>query len=200
MIKTVKKMTLAATLALPFFSLSNSVLADDIIVVGAGLAGLTTAYELEQKGHDVTVLEASSRIGGRMYTLYDKFEQGQFAEAGGELLDAVHVHKNVHAYIEKFGLQLEEVGYDHVDEGAYFLDGKLIPYDQLKSVMGRKVNREYNRFWDELEALGEQVHNPKKPHKSANAAYLDSMSVADWLDSLQLNPYARTLADQYKAI
>lgn len=47
MIKTVKKMTLAATLALPFFSLSNSVLADDIIVVGAGLAGLTTAYELE---------------------------------------------------------------------------------------------------------------------------------------------------------
>ena len=197
MIKTVKKMTLAATLALPFFSLSNSVLADDIIVVGAGLAGLTTAYELEQKGHDVTVLEASSRIGGRMYTLYDKFEQGQFAEAGGELLDAVHVHKNVHAYIEKFGLQLEEVGYDHVDEGAYFLDGKLIPYDQLKSVMGRKVNREYNRFWDELEALGEQVHNPKKPHKSANAAYLDSMSVADWLDSLQLNPYARTLADQY---
>lgn len=195
--KVVQRLTLAATLALPTLSLPNSVLADDIIVVGAGLSGLTTAYELEQNGHDVTVLEASSRIGGRMYTLYDQFEQGQFAEAGGELLDAVHVHKNLHAYIQQFGLQLEEVGYDHVDEGAYFLDGKLIPYDQLKSVMGRKVNREYNRFWDELEALGEQVRNPKKPHKSVNAAYLDSMSVADWLDSLELNPYARILADQY---
>jgi len=193
----VKKLTLTASLILPSLTFFNSVLADEIIVVGAGLSGLTVAYELEKNGHDVTVLEASSRIGGRMYTLYDQFEQGQFAEAGGELLDAVHVHNNLHNYIQQFGLQLEEVGYDHVDEGAYFLDGQLIPYDQLKKVMGRKVNREFNRFWDELAALGEQVQNPKKPQKSANAAQLDAMSVADWLDSLALIPHARTLADQY---
>lgn len=195
--KVVKRLTLAATLALPTLSLSNSVLADDIIVVGAGLSGLTAAYELEQNGHDVTVLEASSRIGGRMYTLYDQFEQGQFAEAGGELLDAAHVHKKLHGYIQQFGLQLDEIGYDHVDEGAYYIDGKLMSYDQLKKVMGRKVNREFNRFWDELALLGEQVQNPKRPQKSANAAHLDAMSAADWLDSLALNPHARTLADQY---
>lgn len=187
-----QKLTFAAALAL-----SQSVFADNVIVIGAGLAGLTTAYELEQNGHDVTILEANSRIGGRMYTLYDQFEQGQFAEAGGELLDAAHVHKNIHAYINQFGLQLEEVGYDKVDEGAYFLEGKLIPYDQLRKVMGRKVNREFNRFWDELELLGEQVHNPKKPQNSLHAAQLDAMSVADWLDSLALNPHARILADQY---
>lgn len=37
-----------------------------IAVVGAGIAGLTAAYELQKKGHDITVFEASNRVGGRM--------------------------------------------------------------------------------------------------------------------------------------
>jgi monoamine oxidase len=193
----VKPLSLAAALTLSSITPFTSVWADDIIVIGAGLSGLTAAFELEKNGHDVIILEANTRVGGRMFTLYNHFEQGQFAEAGGELIDAAHVHKNLHAYVQKFGLQLEEVGYDHVDEGAYFLDGKLIPYEQLKKVMGQKVNREFNRFWDELATLGEQVNNPKMPHESINAAKLDAMTVSQWLDSLQLHPHARTLADQY---
>jgi monoamine oxidase len=52
-----------------------------VIVVGAGLAGLAAAWELVQKGHDVTVLEARHRAGGRVYTLRD-FADGLYAEAG----------------------------------------------------------------------------------------------------------------------
>jgi monoamine oxidase len=40
-----------------------------VIVVGAGLAGLATAYELSRRGCQVTVLEAADRPGGRAYTL-----------------------------------------------------------------------------------------------------------------------------------
>ncbi len=53
-----------------------------VIVVGAGLAGLATAYELTEAGHDVTILEARNRAGGRVYTLRAPFADGLYAEAG----------------------------------------------------------------------------------------------------------------------
>ena len=40
-----------------------------VAILGAGIAGLTVAYELERAGYDVTVIEASKRIGGRTLTL-----------------------------------------------------------------------------------------------------------------------------------
>jgi oxygen-dependent protoporphyrinogen oxidase len=39
-----------------------------VVIVGAGIAGLTAAYRLSRLGVDVTVLEASERVGGRMIT------------------------------------------------------------------------------------------------------------------------------------
>src|SRR5207247_6051392 len=42
-----------------------------VIVIGAGIAGLSCGYELMRRGHDVTVLEASGRTGGHVRTLHD---------------------------------------------------------------------------------------------------------------------------------
>jgi NADPH-dependent 2,4-dienoyl-CoA reductase/sulfur reductase-like enzyme len=53
-----------------------------VLVVGAGLAGLSAAFELTQVGHDVTVLEARTRPGGRVHTLRDPFADGLYAAAG----------------------------------------------------------------------------------------------------------------------
>src|SRR5947207_6516995 len=53
-----------------------------IIVIGAGLAGMSAAYELGQAGHNVTVLEARMRAGGRVQTLREPFSDGMYAEAG----------------------------------------------------------------------------------------------------------------------
>ena len=58
-----------------------------VIVVGAGLAGLTAAVELSRDGATVLVLEARDRIGGRVWTIREGFMGAQHAEAGGEFID-----------------------------------------------------------------------------------------------------------------
>lgn len=61
-----------------------------IVILGAGLAGLACAYELARKQHDVLVLEARDRVGGRVETLRQPFEKGLFAEAGAYFICAAH--------------------------------------------------------------------------------------------------------------
>jgi len=83
---------------------ARSVAPTRVIVVGAGLAGLCTAYELVALGHDVTVLEAQTRPGGRVQTLRDPFDDGLFAEAGASRIPTSH--DLTLGYVRKFGLTL----------------------------------------------------------------------------------------------
>jgi len=62
----------------------------DVVVIGAGLAGLVAAFELKREGHHVTVLEAQNRVGGRIYTLREPFAPGLYAEAGGMRIPRAH--------------------------------------------------------------------------------------------------------------
>jgi monoamine oxidase len=77
---------LGAAAAVPF---SLRATQKHVVVVGAGLAGLTCARRLEQLGFRVTVLEARDRVGGRILTIRDAFE-GRYAEAGAELIARNH--------------------------------------------------------------------------------------------------------------
>src|SRR6267143_1201354 len=61
-----------------------------VIVIGAGLAGLAAGYELTESGHDVTVLEARARPGGRVSTLREPFADGLYAEAGALFIPNNH--------------------------------------------------------------------------------------------------------------
>src|SRR2546428_3562264 len=76
-----------------------------IIVIGAGLAGLGAGYELTQAGHDVAILEARARPGGRVHTIREPFSDGLHAEAG-----ALFIPNNHHLtlkYTNPFGLPIE---------------------------------------------------------------------------------------------
>ena len=52
----------------------------DVVVVGGGLAGITAARDLRQRGVSTAVIEASDRLGGRTYTIED---EGRTVELGG---------------------------------------------------------------------------------------------------------------------
>jgi len=74
-----------------------------VIVLGAGLAGLSAAYELVAWGHDVTVLEARLRPGGRVYTLRTPFADGLYAEAGA--MDFSPNQRTITRYVQQLGLK-----------------------------------------------------------------------------------------------
>ncbi len=75
-----------------------------VIVIGAGIAGLTAAYRLGRSGHKVTVLETQSRTGGRALTLRSLFPDDLVAQAGPARIPGDC--KRVIWYADKFGLRL----------------------------------------------------------------------------------------------
>src|ERR1700739_1105494 len=75
-----------------------------VLIVGAGLAGLVAGYEMAEAGHDVTILEAQLRPGGRVQTLREPFSDGLYAEAGAARIPDNH-DLTLH-YVKQFGLTL----------------------------------------------------------------------------------------------
>ena len=96
-----------------------------VIVVGAGLAGLAAAYELTRAGHDVTVVEAQSRPGGRVHTIRDPFTDGLYAEAGAMFAGGPHVAR----FAEEFGIEFVSpgTGSDGTGKYLYVVRGERFP-------------------------------------------------------------------------
>lgn len=184
--------TLSATSVLILSSFAA--MANDAVVVGAGLAGLSAAYELEQRGYNVTVLEARDRLGGRITTETD-FANGQIAEGGGELLDHVRIHPLMWDYADKFDVEIDYIGYwGKIEEGAYYLNGKLFPYGSFKRELGLEYKKEYDRFHHALADLAKEIPDYTDPTTAPNARALDNTTVEEWLVSLNLPPEIKTLA------
>lgn len=98
----------------------------DVIVIGAGLAGLRAAADLVAAGADVTVLEARDRVGGRVWS--HRFADGQVAERGAEFIDANHIE--VLALATRLGLDLTHRE-SALDPQGTLVDagGRAVPYN-----------------------------------------------------------------------
>src|SRR2546423_4282094 len=97
----------------------GSVSADaDVVVVGAGIAGLVTARELSRAGLRVVVLEARSRLGGRVWTDH---RLGRDLEIGGTWLHWVQPH--AWAEVTRYGLPVTR---GPRPEHAYWLAGDSV--------------------------------------------------------------------------
>ncbi|MBB4966277.1 flavin monoamine oxidase family protein [Saccharothrix violaceirubra] len=93
-------------------------------VIGAGIAGLVGAYELERRGHDVEVLEGSGRIGGRVYTHRFSSDSGAPSVELGAMRIPVE-HRHAMHYITELGLADKVRVFRSLfsDDGAYCATG-----------------------------------------------------------------------------
>ena len=94
--------------------------AKKVVIMGAGLAGMSAGYELMQAGHDVTILEARTRPGGCVFTIRDAFADGLIAEAGAGRIPTDH--DQTLRYVKLFNLQLmpfypSELPFIHYHDG-----------------------------------------------------------------------------------
>ena len=83
--------------------LANTTTKKHITILGAGIAGLVAAYELEKMGHTVDIMEASNRIGGRVWThRFGSESDAPYAELGAMRIPSNHQH-TLH-YVKEMGL------------------------------------------------------------------------------------------------
>ncbi len=150
-----------------------------IIVIGAGLAGLSCAYDLQQSGFNVLLLEARSRPGGRVRTYRDQFADGLYAEMGAEYVDSSD--KYVRKYAQEFALPiLPAKQYDGI-----YVRGQHISMADMKS---KKSDLPYNGveqgklFAQEVAYIQKWIKMVKKMGESSmQVQALDKLSVADIL-------------------
>lgn len=159
-----------------------------VVVIGAGLGGLSAGHQLHQAGADVTLLEARNRTGGRVLS-NSRFIPGVAVEMGGEFIGSNHPIWVAQA--KRFGLELVEVP-DEASEGSPILLG------------GRKMlGKEASELW---EALEEAMHlmntdarkvNPAQPWKSPEADKLDRTSLREAATHWSVGPSIRDSALLY---
>jgi monoamine oxidase len=146
-----------------------------IVVVGAGLAGLSCAYQLKQAGLRADVYEASDRVGGRCWTRRD-FANGQIAEHGGELIDQGHTE--IRQLAQSLGLNLDNLlaGEPNGTEDFYLFDGQFYSFEEAT---------------DDLKGIWQQIHKdvsaasyPTQYNLSTERGrQLDQMSITDYINA-----------------
>jgi monoamine oxidase len=82
----------------------------DVVVVGAGFAGLAAALDLHDAGVSVVVLEARDRVGGRVHSV--ELDNGEIAELGGEWI--MRDDEVLQATIDRLGLTASVAGIDYL--------------------------------------------------------------------------------------
>lgn len=163
-----------------------------ILIIGAGMAGLVAGYELTQLGHDITILEAQTRAGGRVHTLREPFSDGLYAEAGAARIP--DNHDLTLKYVKLFDVPLEpmypsrlsalriegdskrEVSMDGFTEGlAQFFGSEFRGPDRFTKIKGGNDNlpKAFARRLGHRIHYGSPVVRIEQDANSARATFLD---------------------------
>jgi monoamine oxidase len=149
----------------------------DVVVVGAGLGGLTAARELSAAGLDVRVLEARDRVGGRTLSQAVGEHPEDIVEVGGQWVGPTQ--HEVLSLAQDFGIETYPT---HVTGRNLFEDGrgKLKRYRGTIPMLAPHVMVDYGQADLRLKRLIKGV-DPLAPWGAEDAERLDEQSFATWI-------------------
>ena len=143
-----------------------------VIISGAGIGGLSCAWELVKLGHDPVVLEAAGRPGGHVLTIRDPFADGLYADVGAEHFTRPG-YDRYWEYIREFNLPI--LRYPRREHVLRMIHGKL--------------------YTEEMLADPTVLRN-----MGLNQREIDYLARHPWWDlqTLYFGPYLERFADEYK--
>lgn len=152
----------------------------DVVVIGAGYAGLTAALSLDHAGVDTIVVEADERVGGRVYT--QRLKDGTVIDHGGQWVGPTQQH--LLALAKRYSVKMFPTYTDGVNLELWN-DGVTREF-KLVGPEGAPGMQEYEKAIERIDALASTI-NLDDPSRTANAEALDSETVYSY--------FKRTVSD-----
>ena len=157
-----------------------------VLIVGAGIAGLTAAYRLYGAGVPVDIIEASPRLGGRIRSLHNAAGTSTTVELGGEYIDSGHIF--MRSLVKELGLVTVDlrVSVQGLEPETWYFQGTKYTLTDVANLFVPLVQT----IAQDLEAIGDGV-----TYNSYNQAgyQLDNTSLAQYLDSAPISPVLRQM-------
>ena len=164
----------AGSMALLPACLQNKKTTPEIVIVGAGMAGLNAAYQFNKKGIKARIFEASSRAGGRMFTLKDQFGEGITTDIGGEFVDTTH--SDILQLAKELNLSFYDLRQDKLIPKTYYFGGKLLGQAELR----KAISPYAKQIMKDVVSLP-----PVIDHTTADVfRHLDEQSITQYMDRL----------------
>lgn len=158
----------------------------DVVVVGAGLAGLSAARRLSEAGKEVVVLEARDRVAGRNHGGF--LDNGTPIELGGQWVGPTQ--DEVLALIDELGLETFAT-YDE-GEAITYLDGQAHRYADETFGLTDESLQEFGRVFELIETLAAGIDN-ESPWATENAEEYDRQTLDSWLSDQTDDPLTLTM-------
>ena len=157
----------------------------NIVIVGAGIAGLNAAYQLKKLGLTSTVYEASGRTGGRMFTLKNHFGNNLTTDLGGEFVDANH--EDILQLVKELKLECYDLRTDKLGKEVLYFNGQTYSEKDLAAVLQPYVPQ----LAKDIISLPVEMN-----YKNAvQIELLDNQSIKEYLNAIGINGWLYNYLD-----